>query len=324
LQYQLDADTPKTYSTPLVASALHTGAHRLKYYAVDVIGNREAEHVWNFRVAGPVAAATYEVHGTSVERGGTVYMAPGSLMALKAPGNTIVYQVDGGAAAPYTTPIAAPDSGTHKISFHAVDELGSVSTTTALNFLTDRTAPSSSVHYEGPQISRGSSDTIISGNTRIIIGANGGVFGAATLEYSLNNGHWQPYTGPFTIKVSGNYELQYRAQNALSTMQTQGKTHITVFAHGPNVTVSYSGPVVNSADAVGLAPGTLMFVAVDDISIGLQKITYKLDDQPELIYRVPLSGFSPGKLHTVTIVAQDLLGNRTVKTVHVRVKESGR
>ena len=70
-----------------------------------------------------------------------------------------------------------------------------------------------------------------------------------------------------------------------------------------------------------LDPRTLIFISADDQPAGLEKVTYKLDDQPALIYRTPLSGFVPGKMHTITIVAQDLLQNQTVKVVHVLVKE---
>ncbi len=321
LQYQLDNDKPRPYTEPLLMSSISIGSHRLRYYAVDVVGNREEEHTWRFNVEGPVGAPSYAVAGTSVERGGTLYMAPGSLLQLKAPeGDTVVYSLDGAATIPYSMPIASPETGTHKISFHAVDELGSVGTTVTLNMVTDRTPPSSHVRFEGPQIAR-SNGTIISGNTRIVIDANAGVFGAASLEYNLNGGRWQPYTGAFTLKNNGTYDLAYRAQNALSTIQTMQKTRIIVYAHGPNVTLSYSGPVDNAGDTALLPPGTLLFVSVEDVSIGLQKITYKLDDQPELIYRTPLSGFTPGKTHTITVVAEDLLGNRTVKVVHVRMKE---
>jgi len=82
--------------------------------------------------------------------------------------------------------------------------------------------------------------------------------------------------------------------------------------------------VTSAGDSVVLAPGTLLFVAAEDLPAGLQKITCRIDDQPETIYRSPLSGFSPGKVHTVVISAEDLLGNHSVKTIHLQVKERAR
>ena len=90
------------------------------------------------------------------------------------------------------------------------------------------------------------------------------------------------------------------------------------------ITVSYSGTASGNTDPVQLAPGTLMFISAEDEPAGLEKVTYKLDDQPALIYRVPLSGLTQGKTHTITIVAEDLLGNVTQKVVHVVVKEQAR
>ena len=95
-------------------------------------------------------------------------------------------------------------------------------------------------------------------------------------------------------------------------------------AQGPNISVSYSVPVAANAAVLQLEPGTLMFIAAEDVPAGVQKITCKIDDQPELIYRTPLSGFTPGKTHTVVIAAEDLLGNRSEKIVHLHVREQTR
>lgn len=67
-----------------------------------------------------------------------------------------------------------------------------------------------------------------------------------------------------------------------------------------------------------------MIISAEDSPAGLEKLTYKIDDQPALIYRSPLSGFTPGVVHTVTIAAEDLLGNRSEKVVHLRLKERAR
>ena len=121
-------------------------------------------------------------------------------------GESVVYTLDGCAPKTYSTPIPAPESGDHRLSFHAVDELGIAGASHTVNLAADRSAPNSSLHFEGPQQARESS-TIISGATRIVLDANAGAVGGATLEYSLGGNRWQEYSGPFSIKSSGNTNL---------------------------------------------------------------------------------------------------------------------
>jgi hypothetical protein len=96
---------------------------------------------------------------------------------------------------------------------------------------------------------------------------------------------------------------------------------IRVDAQGPVIAVTFSRQVNETGMLIQLEPGALMFIEADDAPAGLAKIIYKLDDQPALIYRTPLSGFVPGKNHTITIIAEDLLENRTQKVVHLLVRE---
>jgi hypothetical protein len=320
IQYQIDYGKLLKYGEPFAIGAIGDGPHRLRYFAVDAVGNREEEHIWPFILESKVSAASFEVKGKSVERGDTVFLARGSLILLKAAeGETVVYSLDSAAPRPYTAPIPAPESGSHRLSFHAVDELGNAGASRTVNLAADRSAPNSYLHFEGPQLMRESS-ILISGATRIVLQANAGAVGGATLEYSLGGGRWQTYTAPFNIKYSGAFELSYRARNPLATLEAAQKQHIAVDSQGPVISVSYSKPVNTNAGTLQIDSGTLMFISAEDEPAGLEKITYKLDDQPALIYRTPLSDFAPGKTHTITITAEDLLENRSVKVIHLVVK----
>jgi hypothetical protein len=321
LQWRLDEGKETAYSQPLAINALHDGAHRLRYYAVDAAGNRETEHLWAFTVVGEVSPVTYEIRGHSIERGGSIYVTPGSSIVLKATGSDAVqYAIDGGTTLTYDKPIPVPDGGSHRLSFHAVDGLSNQSSARTLNLVVDRTPPGSHVRFEGPQLQHDGT-LLIGASTRIILNGDAEAVGASSVEYSLDGRRWQPYTAPFTIHNSGTYEVHYRAHNALSLTEPAQAQKVIVDALGPVVAISYSTPVDNAGDTVAIDPETLIYVSAEDAPAGLEKITCKVDDQPERVYRTPLARFSPGKVHTVTIAADDLVGNRTVKTIHVRVKE---
>jgi len=319
--YQVDSGKVLTYSEPFLIGSLGDGPHSLHYFAVDQVGNREEQHDWPFTLKSQVSAASFQIKGKSVERAGTIFLAPGSLVLLKAAeAESIAYSLDGAAPKTYTTPIPAPESGNLRLSFHAVDELGNTGASHTLNLAADRTAPNSSLHFDGPQLTR-ESGILISSATRIVLQATANAVGGSTLEYSLGGGRWQPYSAPFTIKSSGAVDLSYRARDPLAALGSAQKQRIVVDSQGPVITVSYSTPVNTGAETLQLDPGTLIFISAEDEPAGLEKITYKLDDQPALIYRTPLSGFAPGKTHTITIVANDLLENRSEKVIHLVVKE---
>lgn len=325
LTYKIDNGPERTYSGPIAMTGLADGPHKMTYGAVDLVGNREDAHVWAFGVQGHVGDASYTVRGPNVVHGASVYVAPGSSIVLRsADGKGVMYAMDGGEMTAYAGAIAVPEEGSHRISFHSQDELGNVSPTHTIEVMTDKSSPTSRVHFEGPQVT-GEGLTMIGGTTRVVIDASAGAVGGALVEYSMDGGrHWTPYHGAFTVHSSGTMDLMYRARNPLQTVEAPQHARFMVDAAGPVIALSYSAPAGNAGGNVVLEPGTLLFVDATDKPAGLKKITYKLDDQPELIYRNPLSSFHAGKVHTLVIVAEDLLGNRTERVLHLEVKEGAR
>jgi hypothetical protein len=322
VQYSIDGGKQMTYGSPFAIGPLSEGAHQLRYSAVDAAGNREEEHTWAFAVASTVNPPQMEVRGHSTERAGTVYMTPGCLIALRSiEGDAVYFALDNGEAKLYSAAIAMPDTGNHRLSYFAEDDLGNRSAMRTVNLVIDRTPPGSRVHFDGPQLSRDELP-MISGATRIVLEANAEAAGASTLEYSLDGRHWQAYTTPFTVKSPGTFGLSYRARNALGTVGPVEGQRIVVDSQGPVIDVSYSEPVQSGADGVAVERGTLLFVSAADTPAGLKKITWKMDDELEREYRNPLTGFAAGITHTITIVAEDLLGNQSRKTVRLRVKEA--
>ena len=320
VQYSIDGGKPMSYGEPFAIGPLSDGAHQLRYFAVDAADNREEEHRWAFRVSGTVNAPQMTVKGHSTERAGTVYTLPGSQVVLRSlEGNAVYFVLDNGEAKLYSAPLATPDAGNHRLSYFAEDDLGNRSGMRTVNLVIDRTPPVSRVHFDGPQLNR-EAVPVIGAGTRIALEADAGAAGASTLEYSLDGRHWQAYTMPFTLKNSGTFTLSYRARNALGTLGPVESQRVVVDWQGPVIDVSFSEPAQSGADGTLVERGTLVFVSAEDAPAGLKKITWKMDDELEREYRTPLSGFAPGSTHTITIVAEDLLGNQSRKIVRVRVK----
>jgi hypothetical protein len=124
------------------------------------------------------------------------------------------------------------------------------------------------------------------------------------------------------VKNSGTFTVSYRARNVLGTQGPVESQRITVDSQGPVIDVSFSEPVQSGADGVLVGRGTLLFVSAEDAPAGLKKITWKMDGDLEREYRNPLAGFALGSTHTITLLAEDLLGNQSRRTVRLRVKEA--
>lgn len=322
--YRIDAGPERTYTEPFAIGSIGDGPHRLRYTSSDIVGNREEEHLLPFTLESKVATAAFEIKGRSVERGGTIFVASGALLVLKVPeGETVQFTLDANPPKPYSSPLLLPSSGEHRVSFHAVDELGNVSEAHTLNLYMDPAPPVSHLHFDGPRMTT-EGTPLIGGTTRILLESPTGAMGSASLEYSVNGGGWQTYKGGFTLKNSGKVDLAYRSRNPLGLTEPPQHERFAVDAQGPVIDVTFNQPVEATPALTAIGSATLIFLKAEDHPAGLAKLTYKIDAQPELIYRSPLSGLAPGKLHTITVVAEDLLGNRSEKTLHLRVKETAR
>lgn len=316
---QLDKGRMHSCRQPFAVGRMGDGPHTLRYYSVDEVGNREDEHTWRFTLVSKVADPTFRINGSSVQRGGTVYVTPGSSMVFKTDeGDTVMYTLDGTAARAYSKPLPVPQAGNHFLSFHAVDALGNVSATHTIELVPDRAAPSSAVRFDGPQTTHGTIP-LIGASTKIDLQSSAGPVGVASVVYRLGGGHWLPYKKPFSIRYSGTVELEWRARNTLGTLQPVQRQRVMVDAQGPSIEVTWSAQPADVGGVLHVPPGELIFVSAEDEPAGLQEITYSIDGQAPMIYRAPLSGFAPGSTHTITIVAEDLVGNRSQRTFKFEV-----
>jgi hypothetical protein len=316
---QLDNGGMHSCRQPFAVGRIGDGPHRLRYYSVDAVGNREQVHDWSFTLISDVNAPTFSVRGSSVQRGATIYATPGSTLVFKTDeGDTVMYSLDSQAPQAYSKPLPIPQTGNHRLAWHAVDALGNVSSTHSIGLVPDRAAPSSQVRFTGPQTMH-NAIPLIGAATKIALYGQAGPVGVASIEYRLGGGHWLPYKDPFSIRNSGTFDLEWRARNDLGTLQPVQRQRVMVDALGPVIDVTWSAQPVDLGGVLHIQPGMLLFLSAQDQPAGLQELTYGIDGQPQRIYRAPLSGFAPGTSHTVTVVAEDLVGNRSQRTIKIQV-----
>lgn len=170
---------PTSKDDPLAA-----GTHKLKYWAQDINGNVEVQHVVTFTVAEdtakPVTVATGATDGGWYKSGVTVHLAA-SDGAGESGVEELTYALDG--AAP-TTVAAAADvvvpavAGTHTIVYHATDVAGNVEVEKTLTVNVDTSKP----------VTSASAASVVKGRT-------------ATLKYKVTETGASAGTAAVVIKI---------------------------------------------------------------------------------------------------------------------------
>ena len=124
-EYQIDAGTLTTYSTPFVVST--AGSHTITYYSTDAAGNQEATktgHV-NIDTTAPTTAATnLQVNGTT---GWTNSSVTVTLTPSDTGGSGIAatkYQIDAGTLTTYSAPFVVSGAGGHTVTYCSTDAAG--------------------------------------------------------------------------------------------------------------------------------------------------------------------------------------------------------
>lgn len=325
IHYSIDGAKQEVYRGPIAFGALPAGPHVLKYHAVDNLGNDENEKTLSFRLHRDAPRVTFRVVGTHAERDRVLYVSPGSRVVLElAPGvepASVRYQIDGGAPVPYSAPFSLPAEGRHTLAFDALDAAGNTAVRQTVALFIDRVPPVSRHRIEGPHLERGGGRAI-GAATRIVLDAADSGSGVDAILVDVGGRGWKAYSGPFTIRQSGRHRVTYRARDRVGNLESPRAFEVLVDADGPVIRVGYSIPP-EKEPGTGievLPPGALLFVSAEDASGGLQKITYRIDGGAELIYRAPLSNFRPGSFPSIVVAATDLLGNRSEKTLHLKIK----
>ncbi|MEU0465985.1 chitobiase/beta-hexosaminidase C-terminal domain-containing protein [Amycolatopsis sp. NPDC006131] len=148
--------------------------------------------------------------------------------------------------------------------------------------------------------------------------------GVGTVEYTLDDDTYRPYTGPVTITAPGAHTVHYRATDKAGNASDPKTLVINVVQPNEDTTA----PVVNASvagernDAGNYAGSATVTVTATDGESGVAKIEYTMDGGAYATYSQPLV-LGTGT-HTLTYRATDKAGNTSEpKTLTVKVDPLG-
>lgn len=334
--YSLNGEEYKTYSSPFVLSS--EGFQKVKYYAVDKVGNVEKPKEKNFNTDLSPPKTYYTITGISnneiIATNTKIYLsAEDSLSGVR----NIYYKIDSSSFTNYQTgtfiPISKLIDGEHHLIFYSVDKVGNKEPETVLPFYLDKTAPLIASDVLGDRYMM-DDKVFFSGRTKMKLTAIDNKSGVEDIYYSVNGDKFVKYDQPFYLpSIPGVHVVRYYATDKMQNNSDAGKSQFEQYKHVVSrIYVDLSGPILSyemigdkykTRDTLFISSKTkIKFNSVDKES-GQQYISYSINTDPdEIKYTEPLQFTEPGFKHVV-YYGYDNVNNRNRAELTVSVDNDG-
>jgi hypothetical protein len=340
LYQSLDGMDYATYQNQL--TALREGKHKLKFYAVDNVGNAETPHERLFTVDLSAPETFHNVVGISsdnvISLSTRIYLTAQDSISGVA---KTEYAFDGTPRIPYlidnVLPLTSLADGSHVLSYYSKDNVNNIETVKELKFYLDRTAPIMASDVLGDRFVVGTK-VYFSGRTKLKLTAIDNKSGIKEVLYSIDGEPFQQYTEAIYLPSKpGNHTVRYYALDNASN-QGIAAAHNTTLASqeykynvstvyvdltGPSIGYAFEGRTFAKGDTVFINSTTKIKLSGSDNESGLQKILYSYGgDAQEQIFAAPFTVAGSG-YRKLSIFGYDNVNNRNVKTTEFVVDDQG-
>jgi hypothetical protein len=345
--YRIDDGKWREYEKNMIIplDPLTDGNHTLFYYSVDNVTNKENEKSFEFYLDRTAPIMSADVLGDRFIVGDQVYFSGRTKLKLTAVDNKAgikktLYSVDGSDYKDYDEPFYLPSkSGLHIIRYYALDNMENEGAGnrnarfdeykhSVSSVYVDLTGPTLSFQYLEPKFQKG--DTIyITPQTRMKLSAFDPESGLQKISYTIDGvGDEITYNQPFTIPETGRHTVNYYGYDNVNNRNISSFVMI-VDNKAPDIFVNFSiSPntyenMPPTADGKTTGDGKLpiypsyvtLFLAATDLQTGFDEIRYAINGEKPKPYEGLIRGFEKNKVYTVTIFAEDKLGNKSEKVI---------
>ena len=327
LIYQLDDSPEHNYTQPIKTSLLKQGDHKLIYYAIDNVGNKESQETYNFYVDKTPPTILQETIGKSFMVNGKEFSSGHSQLKLttldnKAGVKAVYYSINGNEFKLYEKPVLlSAINGKFSVKAYAIDNVNNKSqvsedTNTDKVPYIDLTGPSLDYSFTGPVFV--TSDTVyINHITKVHLKAYDNESGVSMIQYKIDTAGLVTYDSPFFISQEGSHTIGYMGfDNVDNTNISSFK--VTEDNSGPIIFPRFSsipkGSLTENGENFTVYPNhVVLFVAATDFASGYDHMIYSLNGSVEKPCLGSIKAL-PGK-NKVTVKAYDKLGNETATTI---------
>ena len=331
----IDDSVFKPYSSKINTAYLSQGEHKLWYYSVDQVNNKENVSTYSFYVDKTPPQVIEEIQGKTFVANGKEFSAGTSRMKItsidnKAGVKEIYYSINNEPFVKYEKPVVLSGyKGDVLVRSYAVDNVGNKGQSDVSNSrghsipYIDLGAPWVGHTFRGPQFS-GRDTLFISHKTQIILEARDTESGIQKIEYQTDSSDLITYSSPFLLQKEGFHRISVYGYDNTENL-TRQEFGVMVDSVGPGIYERFSSLPMGTVEADGkklnVYPAQMVvFLSATDIRSGFESMFYQLNNGKLLPYTGAIKGFTAGKQNVIKVKAVDKLGNSTEKVIEFFVR----
>lgn len=216
--------------------------------------------------------------------------------------NMIEYSLQDGIWLTYTGNFTISTEGYHTLLFSATDMVGNKEPEQSINVNIDRTVPVTSYSLDGMH-TEGTS--IFVGTVGIVLTSQDVVDGVTSIQYSLDGGNFDWYTGPFTVEAAGSHYLRFNSTDLAGNWEAVRTINFSIDNDSPSTMVTLHG---NEGLAGWFIGNVTVNITASDTVSGTDKIVISVDGGQWMDYAGNFTVNGQGN-HTLRYLAIDKAGN---------------
>ena len=285
------------------------------YYAVDLVGNSEVEHMDNFTVDLSSPESSHELTGKRLDlilssRVNIALSSNDELSGVKQ----ILWKMEGQDFQTYSKKlsIANMKDGEHTLLYKAIDQVENEETARKLEFYLDKIAPVVTAEIEG-DLYRNDGKAYISERSLIKLAATDNKAGVQAIFYSIDGKAEKTYGDPFHLDaVQGPHKIKFKGLDKVDNMGLLGTNddlgNLFLDVMPPAIDHEYEGPKFFTRDTIFITSETRIRLSATDYQAGIKTLNYLLDET-EKGFDAPFTVENEG-YHDVEYYAIDNVNNR--------------
>jgi len=222
-EYRVDDEALWTkYLTPFSLSSLSDGAHTVHYRSVDKAANIEDVKTLEVTLDKTASASSMVIGAPQYQAviGGST---PITIIALDSGSgvSAIEYAVDEGLYSPYVGAftLASLADGPYTIKYRSADNVLNIEPEHSMTVTLDKTAPVTTIMASDPLV-EGAINTV-SPKTTFNFYSTDNIAGVNNIQYRIDNGGWNTFTGGFALSGAGTHTVGYRATDNLGNAEAE-------------------------------------------------------------------------------------------------------
>ncbi len=326
-RYGLDGSRElQTYDAQRVAldlDALADGSHRLQFYSIDHVQNREPDQKLAFRKDSTPPQIKVEFLGDAFRQLNTQFIGRHGILRITAADQIagvahVRWRKEGGVAQEYVSDVNL-DPETSRVEIEAEDTVGNSTEWISYPLHVDLTPPQTQFSILGKSYQLG--DTLyLKKNAEIRLVAQDTESGVAETQHQIENG---PVLKLKKVSLPGDkseFLFHYQSVDKVGNLEATHTIRMVVDDAPPQIQIrnSENAPIESGREVTVVRPSTVHVVSLDKGS-GTREVLISLNHQAEKVYTGPLHFSTPGK-YELKVRAVDWLDNSVVKTVRFIVK----